>query len=264
MGVVYRARDRQLDEVVALKVLRHEVLEDDPTLLDRFKQEIKLARRITHRNVLRTHDFGETEGTPYISMEYLEGVTLKDLIRGKGALPLPVGLRIAKQMCLGLEAAHQEGVVHRDIKPQNMLIIPETGDLKIMDFGIARVSAMKAGAAGLTSTGTVMGTPDYMPPEQAQGQPADFRSDIYSLGVVFYEMFTGHLPFGGDSVMAVVLAHIQKPAPGPRQANPAIPVELEAIILRCLEKSPAKRYQRVENVLEDLGAVSTRLDATAA
>jgi eukaryotic-like serine/threonine-protein kinase len=219
MGVVYRARDRQLDEVVALKVLRREVLKDDPTLLDRFKQEIKLARRITHRNVLRTHDFGETEGTPYISMEYLEGVTLKDLVRGKGALPLPVGLRIAKQMCLGLEAAHHEGVVHRDIKPQNMLIIPETGDLKIMDFGIARVSEMKADAAGLTSTGTVMGTPDYMPPEQAQGQPADFRSDIYSLGIVFYEIFTGH---------------------------------------------PAKRYPRVEDVLEDLGAVSTRLDATAA
>ena len=264
MGVVYRARDRQLDEVVALKVLRSDVLKDDPTLLDRFKQEIKLARRITHRNVLRTHDFGETQGTPYISMEYLEGVTLKELIRGRGALPLPVGLRIAKQMCLGLEAAHQEGVVHRDIKPQNMLIIPETGDLKIMDFGIARVSEMKAGAAGLTSTGTVMGTPDYMPPEQAQGQPADFRSDIYSLGIVFYEIFTGHLPFPGDSVMAVVLAHIQKPAPVPRQANPAIPPELEAVILRCLEKSPSKRYQRVENVLEDLGAVSTRLDATAA
>jgi eukaryotic-like serine/threonine-protein kinase len=264
MGVVYRARDRQLDEVVALKVLRSDVLKDDPTLLERFKQEIKLARRITHRNVLRTHDFGETQGTPYISMEYLEGVTLKDLIRGKGALPLPVGLRIAKQMCLGLEAAHQEGVVHRDIKPQNMLIIPETGDLKIMDFGIARVSEMKAGAAGLTSTGTVMGTPDYMPPEQAQGQPADFRSDIYSLGIVLYEIFTGHLPFTGDSVMAVVLAHIQKPAPAPRQANPAIPPELEAIILRCMEKSPAKRYQGVEEVLEDLGVVSTRLDATAA
>jgi serine/threonine-protein kinase len=264
MGVVYRARDRQLDEVVALMVLRSDVLKDDPTLLDRFKQEIKLARRITHRNVLRTHDFGETQGTSYISMEYLEGVTLKDLVRGKGALPLPVGLRIAKLMCLGLEAAHQEGVVHRDIKPQNMLIIPETGDLKIMDFGIARVSEMKAGAAGLTSTGTVMGTPDYMPPEQAQGQPADFRSDIYSLGIVFYEIFTGRLPFTGDSVMAVVLAHIQKPAPAPRQANPAIPPELEAIILRCMEKGPSKRYQRVEDVLEDLGAVSTRLDATAA
>jgi HAMP domain-containing protein/predicted Ser/Thr protein kinase len=264
MGVVYRAQDRQLDEVVALKVLRSEVLRDDPTLLDRFKQEIKLARRITHRNVLRTHDFGEADGTPYISMEYLEGVTLKDLVRGKGALPLPVGLRIAKQMCLGLEAAHHEGVVHRDIKPQNMLIIPETGDLKIMDFGIARVSEMKAGAAGLTSTGTVMGTPDYMPPEQAQGNPADFRSDIYSLGIVLFEIFTGRLPFDGDSVMAVVLAHIQRPAPSPRQANPAIPPELEAIILRCMAKAPEKRFQRVEDLLQQLTAVSMRIDTPAA
>src|SRR6185503_13099190 len=148
------------------------------------------ARRITHRNVLRTHDFGETGGTAYISMEYLEGVTLKDLIRGKGALPNGVGLRIAKQMCQGLEAAHQQGVVHRDIKPQNMLILPETGELKIMDFGIARTSTVEPGSSGLTTAGTVMGTPDYMPPEQAQGSPADFRSDIYSLAVVFFETFT--------------------------------------------------------------------------
>ena len=124
-------------------------------------------------------------------MEYLEGVTLKDLIKNKGALPVPVGLRIAKQMCQGLEAAHLQGVVHRDIKPQNMLILPETGDLKIMDFGIARVQAVKAGEAGLTTAGTVMGTPDYMSPEQAQGLPADFRSDIYSLGIVLFEVFTG-------------------------------------------------------------------------
>ena len=256
MGVVYRARDRQLDDVVALKVVRSDVLKEDPTLLDRFKQEIKLARRITHRNVLRTHDFGETAGTPYISMEYLEGVTLKDLLRNKGALPLGVGLRIAKQVCQGLEAAHQQGVVHRDIKPQNILIIPETGDLKIMDFGIARVSEMKAGASGLTTAGTVMGTPDYMPPEQAQGQPADFRSDIYSLGVVLFETFTGALPFRGDTVMAVVLGHIQKPPPPPRSLNPKLPPELEAIIVRCLEKKPDRRYQSVGEILKDLVEVS--------
>jgi serine/threonine-protein kinase len=261
MGVVYRARDRQLDEVVALKVVRSEVLKDDPTLLDRFKQEIKLARRITHRNVLRTHDFGETAGTPYISMEYLEGVTLKDLLRNKGALPLGVGLRIAKQVCQGLEAAHQQGVVHRDIKPQNILILPESGDLKIMDFGIARVSEMEAGGSGLTTAGTVMGTPDYIPPEQAQGNPADFRSDIYSLGVVLYEIFTGHLPFSGDTVMAVVLGHIQKPPPPPRSLNPRLPAELEAIILRCLEKQPGRRYQSVGDVLKELVEVSVESSA---
>jgi HAMP domain-containing protein/predicted Ser/Thr protein kinase len=265
MGVVYRARDRQLDDTVALKVLRAEVLQEDPSLLDRFKQEIKLARRITHRNVLRTHDFGEAEGVPYISMEYLEGVTLKDLVRNKGALPHGVGLRIAKQMCQGLEAAHAQGVVHRDIKPQNMLILPETGELKIMDFGIARVSEVKGGvaAAGLTTTGTVMGTPDYMPPEQAQGRAADFRSDIYSLGVVLFELFTGELPFDGDSVMAVVLKHIQEPPPRPRALNARLPEELEAIILRCLEKDPAKRYQRVAELLVELRSVSARDEAAA-
>ena len=262
MGVVYRARDRQLDEVVALKVLRGEALTVDPTLLDRFKQEIKLARKITHRNVLRTHDFGEADGTPYISMEYLQGVTLKELIKSRGALPLGVGLSIAKQMCHGLEAAHLTGVVHRDIKPQNMLIIPETGELKIMDFGIARVSQVKGGdASGLTMAGTVMGTPDYMPPEQAQGQPAEFRSDIYSLGVVLFETFTGRLPFTGDNPMAVVLAHIQDPPPAPRGLNPRVPIVLEGVILRCLEKDPARRFAQVGDIQDALTAITSAVEA---
>lgn len=258
MGVVFRARDRRLDEEVALKVLRSEALAEDPGLVGRFKQELKLARRITHRNVLRTHDFDEWHGLPYISMEYVEGVTLKDLVRSKGALPLGVGLRIAKQVCQGLEAAHAGGVVHRDVKPQNMLILPETGDVKIMDFGIARISEVKRGESdpALTMAGTVMGTPDYMSPEQASGTPADFRSDIYSLGVVLFEMFTGQLPFTGEKVMNVILGHIQKPPPLPRRLNPAIPTELEGIILRCLDKSPKKRYQKIGDVLEALSNVS--------
>jgi eukaryotic-like serine/threonine-protein kinase len=265
MGIVYLARDRQLDEQVALKVLRRDVLSNDPTLLDRFKQEIKLARRITHRNVLRTHDFGETaDGTPYISMEYLEGVTLKDLIVSKGALPLGVGLRVAKQACQGLEAAHRQGVVHRDIKPQNMLILPETGELKIMDFGIARVSEVKGGQGGLTSDGVVMGTPDYMPPEQGQGRPADFRSDIYALGIVLFEVFTGRLPFSGDTPMAVVLNHIQATPPDPRAANPALPEELSALVLRCIQKDPAKRFDQVAEILRALNAVSAAAEVAAA
>jgi serine/threonine-protein kinase len=264
MGVVYRAQDKQLDEVVALKVLRNEMLSADPSLLDRFKLEIKLARRITHRNVLRTHDFGEADGTPYISMEFLEGVTLKDLIRSKGAVPTGVGLSIAKQMAHGLEAAHEQGVIHRDIKPQNMLILPESGEIKIMDFGIARVSEMKGGGSDLTSAGMVMGTPDYMPPEQAQGQPADFRSDIYSLGVVLFETFSGKLPFTGDTIMKVVMGHIQTPPPRPRALNPRIPAELEVVILRCLEKSPDQRYQKVADLLEALTAISSRIGEAAA
>ena len=263
MGVVYRAHDRQLDEDVALKVLRGDALKDDPALIERFKQEIKLARRITHRNVLRTHDFGEANGTPYISMEYLEGVTLKDLLRNRGALPVGIGLRVARQACAGLEAAHQVGVVHRDIKPHNMLILPETGELKIMDFGISRVSEVKGDAAGLTSTGVVMGTPDYMPPEQAQGKTADFRSDIYSLGVVLFEIFTGRLPFDGANPMEVVVAHIQKAPPRPRALNPAVPAELEAVILRALEKTPERRYASVEELLAALSAISSRVEAAA-
>jgi serine/threonine-protein kinase len=146
-----------------------------------------------------------------------------------------------------------------------MLILPETGELKIMDFGIARVSEVKGGAAsGLTTDGTVMGTPDYMPPEQAQGQPADFRSDIYSLGIVLYEIFTGSLPFKGDTSMATVIAHIQQPPRPPRNLNARIPEDLEALILKCIEKEPSARYAKVADVLKDLTAVSSRIDASAA
>lgn len=262
MGIVFRAKDVQLDEVVALKTLRSDVLAKDPTLLPRFKQEIKLARKITHKNVLRTHDFGEWSGTPYISMEYLEGVTLKDLQKRKGALPLGVGLQVAKQMCHGLAAAHAEGVVHRDIKPQNMLIIPETGELKVMDFGIATVSNMKEEArpegSGLTGAGMVLGTPDYIAPELGRGQSADFRSDIYGLGVVLFELFTGRLPFTGDSAVQIVLHHMQTPPPAPRSINSQIPADLEAVILRCMEKDPAKRFQTVDALNEALNAISER------
>jgi eukaryotic-like serine/threonine-protein kinase len=263
MGVVYRARDRQLDEVVALKLLRPETLVADPTQLERFKQEIKLARRITHRNVLRTHDFGEAGTVPYISMEYIDGVTLKELIRGRGALPVGVGLGVAKQMCHGLGAAHETGVVHRDIKPQNMLILPETGELKIMDFGISTVSSVEPGTSGLTTAGTVMGTPDYIPPEQAQGKPADFRSDIYSLAVVLFETFTGKVPFKAQNPMGVVVAHIQQAPPAPRSVNPKLSPELEAVILRGLAKDPAKRWQTTDELLDALSAVSTRAEAAA-
>jgi len=247
MGIVYRALDRDLDDLVAIKTLRSDALSADPTLLDRFKQEIRLARRITHPNILRTHDLGEAGGLRYLSMEYVKGITLKHLVESDQIPPTPVALRIAKQMCAGLAAAHEAGVIHRDIKPQNILIEP-TGGLKIMDFGIARLTEDR----GMTTTGTVIGTPDYMSPEQARGLPLDFRSDIYSTGVVLYELFTGSLPFEGDSPLAVVLKHVQENPPSPQAKNPKIDPRVAAIILKCMRKDPADRYQSVNELYEAL------------
>jgi serine/threonine-protein kinase len=250
MGMVYQARDRELDEMVAIKTLRPEIISADPRMLDRFKQEIRVARSVTHRNVVRTYDFGDVQGVKFISMEYVQGVTLKQLIRKKGALPLGVGLRIAKQTSAGLAAAHHQGVVHRDVKPQN-IILTQASEVKIMDFGIARPK--ESGGSGMTATGLIMGTPDYMSPEQVQGKrDLDQRSDIYSLGVVFYEMFTGILPFSGDSAINVAMKHVQEQSPPPRSINQTIPPPLELVILRCLRKSPAERYQKVEDLQNDL------------
>jgi serine/threonine-protein kinase len=255
MGVVYRAHDRDLDDAVAIKTLRGEALSADPTLLDRFKQEIRLARRITHPNILRTHDLGESGGLRYLSMEFVKGLTLKQLVEAGDILPTPVGLRIAKQICGGLAAAHEVGVIHRDIKPQN-IIIESTGGLKIMDFGIARLKEER----GMTAEGTVVGTPDYMSPEQARGQTLDFRSDIYSTGVVLFEVFTGTLPFEGDTPLAVVLKHIQENPPPPQARNPRIDPRISQIILKCMQKNPKDRYQTVNDLYEAL----TRVTAQAA
>ena len=251
MGIVYRAHDRDLDDAVAIKTLRGEALSADPTLLDRFKQEIRLARRITHPNILRTHDLGESNGLRYLSMEFVKGLTLKQLVEASDILPTPVGLRIAKQICAGLAAAHEVGVIHRDIKPQN-IIIEATGGLKIMDFGIARLKEDR----GMTAEGTVVGTPDYMSPEQARGNPLDFRSDIYSTGVVVYEIFTGSLPFDGDSPLAVVLKHIQESPPSPQTRNPKIDPKISQIILKCMQKDPKERYQTVNDLYEALTRVT--------
>jgi serine/threonine-protein kinase len=248
MGLVFQAHDRELDELVALKVLKPDMISSDPSLLDRFKQEIRVARRVTHRNVVRTYDLGDMEGIKFISMEYIQGMTLKQLIRKRGALPTGVGIRIAKQTASGLAAAHHQGVVHRDVKPQNIILTP-TSDVKIMDFGIAR----PVDREGMTATGLIIGTPDYMSPEQVQGQKGlDHRSDIYSLGVVLYEIFTGVLPFAGESKLSVAMKHVQEnPAP-PRAINQNMPAPLELIIIRCMKKDPAERYQKVEDLFSDL------------
>ncbi|HYV41034.1 MAG TPA: protein kinase, partial [Thermoanaerobaculia bacterium] len=251
MGIVYKAHDRDLDDVVAIKTLRGDALSADPTLLDRFKQEIRLARRITHPNILRTHDLGETNGLRYLSMEFVKGITLKALVEQDQLIPTPVALRISKQICAGLAAAHEVGVIHRDIKPQNIIIEP-TGGLKVMDFGIARLTQER----GMTSTGTVVGTPDYMSPEQARGVTLDFRSDIYSTGVVLYELFTGTLPFEGDTPLAVVLKHVQESPPSPQAKNPKIDPKIAAIILKCMQKDPSDRFQSVNQLYEALTKVT--------
>ncbi len=251
MGIVYKAHDRDLDDVVAIKTLRGDALSADPTLLDRFKQEIRLARRITHPNILRTHDLGEASGLRYLSMEFVKGITLKALVEQDQLIPTPVALRISKQICAGLAAAHEVGVIHRDIKPQNIIIEP-TGGLKVMDFGIARLTQER----GMTSTGTVVGTPDYMSPEQARGVTLDFRSDIYSTGVVLYELFTGTLPFEGDTPLAVVLKHVQENPPSPQTKNPKIDPKIAAIILKCMQKDPADRFQSVNQLYEALTKVT--------
>ncbi|HSE39188.1 MAG TPA: protein kinase, partial [Acidobacteriota bacterium] len=256
MGVVLKAHDRQLDEVVALKMLKGEVFTQDPAALERFKQELKLARRITHRHVVRTYDYSELDHYYMISMEYVKGITLKQLVRQRGMLPLKIGLQIGKQICAALDAAHEKGVVHRDIKPQNILL-ESSGDVKIMDFGIARLEEMK----GMTSTGTVMGTPDYMSPEQAQGLELDHRTDVYSTGVVLFEVFCGRLPFQADSALAVLNKHIREQPPKPSSLHPHIPPELDRILLKALAKNPAQRYANISELYNDLDTLSQTIAA---
>jgi serine/threonine-protein kinase len=252
MGVVYKARDRELDDLVALKMLKRD-LWGDRTQLERLKSELKLARRITHPNVLRTHDFGEIDGIPYISMEYVRGVTLRYLLDQSGRLPYSAGLRLAKQLCAGLGAAHAVGVMHRDIKPENLILEP-TGNAKLMDFGIAR--PVRRLEAGQTEAGFIVGTPLYLSPEQLQGQEIDTRADIYSAGVVLYEMFTGVLPFQASSAVEIMLKHLREAPAPPHTHWPEIPPRLEAMILRCLAKEPEARYRSVDELLRELEGLS--------
>jgi serine/threonine-protein kinase len=252
MGVVYKARDRELDDLVALKMLKRD-LWGDRNQLERLKSELKLARKITHPNVLRTYDFGEIDGVPYISMEYVRGVTLRYLLDQTRRLPFSAGLRLAKQLCAGLAAAHAVGVLHRDIKPENLILEP-TGNAKLMDFGIAR--PIDRLAPGQTQAGFVVGTPQYMAPEILQGGEADPRSDLYSCGNVLYEIFTGAPPFEGPTAMEIMVKHLREPPPPPSSRWPEIPAALEAAILRCLEKEPDRRYRSVAELLRDLEALS--------
>ena len=230
VGVVYRARDLDLGEEIAIKVLQGQATKDAAEL-ERFKREIITARKITHANVIRIHDFGMSGEEAYISMELLAGGTLADRIED-GPMELQKGLEITIGICEGLQAAHNIGIIHRDIKPDNVLF-DNVGRPKLVDFGLARLASAPTRTIGFS------GTPFYVSPEQAEGGEVGVRSDVYSLGVLLFEVFTGRLPFLADNLVRLALLHSNEPPPRPRSIHPDIPETLEAVILRCLEKSAA-------------------------
>ena len=255
MGVVYRALDRELQEPVAIKTLRPEALTGDSVALERFKQEIRLARRIAHRNVVRTYDLGEVNGMYYLTMEFVEGTSLKVLIASRGKLPVAVTLTVGKQLCRALEVAHAEGVIHRDIKPQNMVVEP-SGFLKVMDFGIAWLAnPLKDKQRGLTEAGMTIGTPDYMSPEQLSGSELDPRSDLYSAGVVLFECLTGRVPFEADTTWSLIAKHLEEAPPDPRTLNADVPDALARVVLKAMGKRPEERYRSASELHDALAAI---------
>jgi len=256
MGKVYRALDKKLDEEVAIKLLNPEIAADKKTL-ERFGNELKLARKIVHKNVGRMYEFMEEQGTHFITMEYVPGEDLKSFIKRVGQLPVGKTVSIGKQILEGLEEAHKLGTVHRDLKPGNIMIDKE-GNARIMDFGIARSIYTK----GMTAKGVIIGTPEYMSPEQAEAKDIDKLSDIYSFGIILYEMLTGQLPFDGETPLSIALKHKQEVPRQPKELNPQIPEDLNHLILQCLEKEPQDRYQSASNVLADLANIEKGMPTT--
>ncbi|HET8901081.1 MAG TPA: protein kinase [Holophagaceae bacterium] len=251
MGIVLKARDLQLDEEVAIKVIRPEHAVD-ADFLERLKQEVRLARRISHRFVLRTHDFAEADGVAFVTMEYLKGVTLKRLLDDRGKLPLPLVLRIGRQVAEGLEAAHAEGVVHRDIKPLNVLF-DARGDVKLMDFGLAA----PVSAAGKDRSGQVFGSPRYMAPEQVRGDRVDPRTDLYSLGVMLFELATGQPPFPGSDVSELLRKQLSAEPPHARDIDHALPSSFSFLLDRLLQKRMEDRPSGAAEVVEILKAIQS-------
>jgi len=248
MGAVYKAQDRELDRVVALKVIRPE-LAVHPEVLARFKQELILARKVTHRNVIRIFDLGEAGGTKFITMDFVDGQDLKALIKARGKLPVEEIVQILKQVCFALEAAHSEGVVHRDLKPQNIMV-DQQGKVYVMDFGIAR--SVEPG--GMTQTGMLVGTPEYMSPEQVRGEHVDLRSDIFALGLILYELLTGEMPFKADTAQASMYKRTREPARPATEVDPNVPQFLSDVARKCLEIDPQRRYQSTSEMVKDLDA----------
>ena len=256
MGKVYRVEDTKANEEIALKLIRPEVAADKKTI-DRFRNELTTARKIRHKNVCGMYDLGEKEGAYFITMEFVPGQDLKGLMRQTGQLAVGTTINIAKQICEGLTEAHRLGVVHRDLKPSNVMI-DKDGNARIMDFGIARSLKGK----GITGAGMIIGTPEYMSPEQVDGKETDQRSDIYSVGVILYEMLTGRLPFEGDTPLSIAVQHRSDPPKNPREFNAQIPANLCQTILKCLEKEKGNRYQTAREFLSDLDNVEKGIPTT--
>lgn len=241
MGLVYKVRDQETHEIVALKVLRSEI-SSDPAMQENLRREVCLARKVTHKNVCRIHEFSRSNGVAYITMEFVEGTTLQSMLHQSGPLPWNQALRIVRQVCAGLGEAHVQGIVHRDLKPANIMM-NRGGVAKIMDFGIARTFQ---GTGQIT--GTLMGTPAYMAPEQVSLKGVDARTDVYALGLLLYEMVTGSQAFEGDTPVAVAIKQLREFPKRPREIVPALPAYAEAVILKCLEKNPSKRFQSMEEL----------------
>ena len=248
MGVVYHARDRELGEEIAIKTIRRELLSGDEVLAERFKSEIRLARRISHRNVVRTHDLGEADGTSFVTMEYVRGLTVRELLTTRGRLGTASTLAIGQQFAAALAVAHAAGVIHRDVKPENALLDSE-GVLKVMDFGIARLAES---STSRTQAGMIVGTPAYMSPEQLIGEEIDPRSDLYALGVVLYECLTGRAPFTAPSVVALIGKVLATEPQPPGEHATDIPPAFAALVMQLLAKSPDARPATATVLLEQL------------
>jgi serine/threonine protein kinase/Tfp pilus assembly protein PilF len=253
MGRVYKALDQETHEKMALKLIKPEIAANQKTV-ERFRNELTTARKIVHKNVCRMYDLGRDKGSYYITMEYIPGQDLKSFIRQSGQLTVGKAISIAKQVCSGLAEAHKLGVVHRDLKSNNIMI-DQDGNVRIMDFGIAR----SLGTKGITEAGVMIGTPEYMSPEQVEAKEVDQRSDIYSLGIILYEMVTGQVPFEGDTPFAVGVKHKSERPKDPRELNTQISEDLSRLILKCLEKEREKRYQSAEEVSFDLEQIEQGL-----